>query len=376
MADIFAVLLLAQCTAPETPEELTYFGATIKSEEVNFQLDTLTTDLFVPFGMDWLPDGRLLVTQRPEGKLSILNTDTGELNDVCNLPPVHTQKYVGMMDVLVHPEYEKNGWIYLAYTVGREDSTTTAAVDRARMNGNCLEDRERLFLAQPYFKTGDHYGCRLLIRDGYLFFSIGDRLMRDSAQSLSTHNGKMIRLYEDGRIPQDNPFYSTPNALPEIWSYGHRNQQGMDFHPRTGELWIHEHGPKGGDEINIVRPGRNYGWPVITYGEEYAGGPVGLGITHKTGMEQPVYYYTPSIAPSGMTFYTADAFPAWKGDLFIGAMAGRHLNRLVLEGNQVVKEERILQDYPWRVRCVKQGPDGFLYLGVDVGMIIRMRPLG
>jgi len=222
---------------------------------------------------------------------------------------------------------------------------------------------------------GDHYGCRLLLRDGFLFISMGDRLTRDSAQNLSTHNGKIIRLHEDGRLPADNPFLSTPQARPEIWSYGHRNQQGMDFHPQTGELWIHEHGPKGGDEINIVRPGRNYGWPIITYGEEYEGGPVGKGLTQQEGMEQPVYYYVPSIAPSGMTFYTGEAFAAWKGDIFLGAMAGRHLNRLVIEGNEVIEEERLLEDLHWRIRCVKQGPDGALYIAVDQGMIVRLRPV-
>ncbi|MEZ5041307.1 MAG: PQQ-dependent sugar dehydrogenase [Saprospiraceae bacterium] len=374
MGSVVGILCLLQCTSTETPKQLVKEGVIIKSEAADFQLDTITAALFVPFGMDWLPDGRLLVTQRPEGKLNILDTETGALTDVCNLPPVHQQKHVGMMDVLVHPDYIENGWIYLAYTIGRQDSMTTTAVDRVRLKEHCLEDRESIFLAQPYFKTSDHYGCRLLIRDHYLFITIGDRLTRDSAQSLQTHNGKVIRLHDDGRIPADNPFRSTPNALPEIWSYGHRNQQGMAFHPRTGELWLHEHGPKGGDEVNIVRPGRNYGWPIITYGEEYEGGPVGAGITQKAGMEQPIYYYVPSIAPSGMSFYLGDAFPGWRGDLFIGAMAGRHLNRLVLEGNEVVKEERLLTDYPWRIRCVKQGPDGFLYLGVDVGMIIRLRP--
>lgn len=372
-----AVLLLGgavfACEPVEETEVRIFPENVIKSEAVNFQLDTISSDFFVPFGMDWLPDGRMLVTERPEGKLSLLDPATGVVEEVCNLPPVHQRKYVGMMDVLVHPRYDENGWIYLAYTVGRADSATTTAVDRMKLKGNCLEERERLFLAQPYYKTGDHYGCRLLIRDDYLFFSIGDRLTRDSAQSLATHNGKIIRLHDDGRIPSDNPFLNHPHARPEIWSYGHRNQQGMDFHPLTGELWIHEHGPKGGDEINIARPGRNYGWPIITYGEEYAGGPVGKGWSYKQGMEQPVYYYVPSIAPSGMIFYTADQFPEWEGDIFLGAMAGRHLNRLVLEGGEVVKEERLLEDFHWRIRCVKQGPDGALYLAIDQGMILRMR---
>ncbi len=374
---VIMVMGLALCTC-QPEEEFTDPMSSIpviESRVSNFQLDTITTDLFVPFGMDWLPDGQMLITERPDGKLSLLDPEQGELIEVCNLPPVHQRKYVGMMDVLVDHGEEENPWIYLAYTVGRADSATTTAVDRAKLIDHCLEERERIFLAQPYYKTGDHYGCRLLLRDGFLFISMGDRLTRDSAQNLSTHNGKIIRLHEDGRLPADNPFLSTPQARPEIWSYGHRNQQGMDFHPQTGELWIHEHGPKGGDEINIVRPGRNYGWPIITYGEEYEGGPVGKGLTQQEGMEQPVYYYVPSIAPSGMTFYTGEAFAAWKGDIFLGAMAGRHLNRLVIEGNEVIEEERLLEDLHWRIRCVKQGPDGALYLAVDQGMIVCLRPV-
>jgi glucose/arabinose dehydrogenase len=186
--------------------------------------------------------------------------------------------------------------------------------------------------------------------------------------------GKVIRIKDDGSIPGDNPFVNTPGARPEIWSYGHRNPQGITFHPQTGDLWESEHGPKGGDEINIIEPGKNYGWPVITYGIDYSGAPVGAGITEKEGLEQPLKYYKPSIGPSGMLFYTGDKIPEWKGNLFIGAMALTHLNRLVIKENKVVQEERIFVDKNWRVRSLKQGPDGFLYIGVDGGMVLRIRP--
>jgi len=215
-----------------------------------------------------------------------------------------------------------------------------------------------------------------VLKDGYLFIGMGEKTdLRDSAQTLSNHLGKILRIYEDGRVPDDNPFADTLNAKPEIWSYGHRNPNGLILNPSTGDLWEHEHGPKGGDEVNIIKPGLNYGWPVISYGVNYDDTPVGEGLSEKEGMEQPIYYYKPSIAPSGMQFYTSDVIPAWKGNLFIGAMVLKHLNRLVIENNKVVKEERLLTGKNWRVRSVKQGPDGYLYLGVDGGKILRIMPI-
>jgi glucose/arabinose dehydrogenase len=214
-----------------------------------------------------------------------------------------------------------------------------------------------------------------VLKDGYLYIGMGEKTdLKDSAQTVNNHLGKVLRIYEDGKIPQDNPFVHTPNAKPEVWSYGHRNPNGLTINPNTGELWEHEHGPMGGDEINIIKPGLNYGWPVITYGLNYDSTKVGEGISEKEGMEQPIYYYKPSIAPSGMQFYTSDVIPAWKGNLFIGAMALKHLNRLVIENNKVIKEERLLTDKGWRVRSVKQGPDGYLYIGVDGGKILRIMP--
>ena len=216
----------------------------------------------------------------------------------------------------------------------------------------------------------------MLLQDDKIFITTGvDYSKQDSSQTLSNHLGKILRIRQDGSIPEDNPFVNTPGALPEIWCYGTRNPQGLKFNPFTGELWENEHGPKGGDEINIIKPGKNYGWPVITYGIDYDDKPIGAGITEKEGMEQPVYYYVPSIAPSGMVFYTGDRYPQWKGNLFIGGMKLTHLNRTVLENGKVTHEERIMEELKWRVRNIAQGPDGYLYVGVDGGRILKLIPV-
>jgi len=213
----------------------------------------------------------------------------------------------------------------------------------------------------------------MVLQDGYLYVTMGDRYdLMDSAQYLSNHLGKVLRIHEDGRVPKDNPFTDQKGALPEIWSYGHRNPQGLTVHPETGTLWEHEHGPKGGDEINIIEPGKNYGWPVITHGIDYDDTPIGNGITHQKGMEQPLHYYVPSIAPSGMLFYQGKKYPNWNGNLFIGAMAKTHLNRLVIKDNRVVHEERLLKEFGRRIRSIQQGPAGYLYIGVDGGAIYRL----
>jgi glucose/arabinose dehydrogenase len=344
-----------------------------RSDDARFRVEVVATGIQVPWGLAFLPDGRLLLTERGRGRLSVLDLRSGALTPIDGLPPVHAKVDGGLLDVILHPDYLRHGWIYLSYSIDTAGGTTTV-VDRARLRGARLIDRRRLFAALPPVPNSSHFGSRLVIQNGYLYVSLGERDHRDLAQQLDTHHGKIIRLHEDGRVPADNPFVGRTGALPEIWSYGHRNPQGLALHPMTGELWEHEHGPRGGDEVNIVRPGRNYGWPVITYGQEYKGGPVGDGLTHREGMEQPLYYYVPSIAPSGMIFYTGDAFPAWRGNLFIGALALRHLNRLIIENGAVVREERLLADRSWRVRSVQQGPDGYVYIGVDQGMVLRLRP--
>ncbi len=352
-------------------------GQIFQSEEYNFTIDTIAAGLKTVFGLDWLPDGRAIFTERgrTDSSIGLIDIATGKITRLCNVPLTYTSSDAGMLDIKVHPGYSANGWIYFAYCILRADSTSTLVVDRATLAGNCLQDRQQVFEVKPFFKSSGHFGCRMQIKDGYLFLSMGERyIARDSAQTLTNHFGKIIRLHEDGRVPDDNPFVNKKNALAEIWSYGHRNPQGMSFHPVTGDLWINEHGPQGGDEINIVRPGLNYGWPVISFGEEYGGGKIGEGISHKAGMEQPIYHYTPSIAPGGMTFYSGNSFPKWKNNILSGALALKHLNRLVIENNKVVKEERILGGQNWRIRVVSQGPDGLIYITVDKGVILQLKP--
>ncbi|MEK6782207.1 MAG: PQQ-dependent sugar dehydrogenase [Bacteroidota bacterium] len=346
----------------------------IESEGTKLKVETVTDSITIPFGMDFLPDGRLLVTDRAIGNMVVVNTETGEKELLQGVPGVVGQGDGGLLDILVHPDYATNGWIYFSYSKG-DTTSNTMVVDRAKLDGLKLVQRETLFTALPYYKKPLHHGSRLVLKDGYLFIAMGEKTdLKDSAQRLNNHLGKVLRIKEDGQLPKDNPYVDAPNAKPEVWSYGHRNPNGLALNPATGELWEHEHGPMGGDEVNIIRPTVNYGWPVITYGLNYDSTLVGEGITEKEGMEQPVYYYKPSIAPSGMQFYSSDVIPIWKGNLFIGAMALKHLNRLVIENNKVIKEERLLTDKSWRVRSVKQGPDGYLYIGVDGGKILRIMP--
>ncbi len=347
---------------------------TQSTDVVTVIVEEVTNGIAVPFAIDFLPDGTMLVTDRPSGRIFSVDIRSGKKTVIQNAPAVLGEGDGGMLDLRVHPDYDRNGWLYFSFATAK-DSLSTMVVERARLDGNKLTDRERLFTALPYYKEPNHFGSRLLLTGGYLFITMGERYyLRDSAQHLSNHLGKVIRLRDDGRIPEDNPFVADPGVLHEIWSIGHRNPQGLAQHPETGEIWEHEHGPKGGDEINIITPSLNYGWPVICHGIDYDGSPIGAGITHLDGMEQPLYHFTPSIAPSGMEFYNSTVIPAWKGSLFIGAMALKHLNRLVIKDGRVVTEERIFSDKNWRVRSVKAGPDGFLYLGIDGGKVLRIRP--
>ncbi|MCG8433775.1 MAG: PQQ-dependent sugar dehydrogenase [Gammaproteobacteria bacterium] len=355
-----------------TPE-ISAANEVIKSEAHSFTVETIIEGLSIPRSLAFLSRSRALVTERRGGGISYLNIESGELSPLGNVPAVLAEGGSGMHDVILHPNYANNGWIYFAYSV-LTDKGSTLIVERAKLTATRLIQREQLFVADAYYDVHYHFGAELVIQGGYLFISTGDRRNRDDVQSLGNHVGKVIRLHDDGRIPDDNPYVSDEDARPEIWTSGHRNPQGMVLHPETGELWLHEHGPQGGDEINIVKPGSNYGWPVITYGEEYGGGPVGEGLYRKAGMQQPLYYYTPSIAPSGMSFYTADVFPKWQGNLFIGALGLTHMNRLVIEDNKVIHEERLLDDKNWRIRFIEQGPDGMIYFGSDDGAIRRISP--
>lgn len=346
----------------------------ISSEIGDLMVQEIGDSIPIPFGMDFLPDNKLIVTNRPTGEVFLVDIGTGSKQNIKGIPPSFNQGDGGALDILVHPEYEQNGWIYFSHSVG-DSVRSTMVVDRFKLQNNSVYNRQRMFTALPYFKEPNHFGNRMAIMDGYLYITMGDRyFLRDSAQSLSNHLGKVLRLHDDGRIPLDNPFLDSLNARPEIWSIGHRNPQGLTFHPETQELWEHEHGPLGGDEVNVLRRAKNYGWPVIGHGIDYDGTPIGSGQTHRSGMEQPVHFYTPSIAPSGMTFYFNKNIPEWDGNLLIGGMALRHLNRLVIENMKVIHEERLLQELDMRIRNVKQGPDGHLYVAVDGGKLIRIIP--
>lgn len=352
----------------------------IESEEGSFRLEIVAETGDVPFGMDFLPDGRMLVAGRRTESVFIVGPKSGDVKKVegFNGPlfdPEGTGMLGGMLDILVHPDADENGYIYLSYS-GRKDDSYATVVERARLDGLKFVDREVLFTSDPGDINTVHHSARLAIKDGYLFIADGDRVeRRDLVMDMTSTIGKMVRLYEDGSVPDDNPFVGTAGHHPAIWTLGHRDPQGLAFNPFTGDLWSHEHGPRGGDEINIIRPGRNYGWPTISYGGEYEGGPVGDGLYAKEGMEQPLYFWKPSIAPSSMVFYTGEKYPNWHGNLFIGAMAGTHLNRLTILEDSVINEERLLEDQAWRVRVVRQGPDGLIYIGIDDGFILRLVPV-
>jgi len=332
----------------------------------SFGTRTVVSGLEHPWGMAFLPDGRILVTERP-GRLRLIENNQLHAKSIRGLPSIAPVGQGGLLDIILHPEYGKNGWLYFSYSAAGATGIGTH-VARAKLDGMELRDLQVLFRMQPKSYGGRHFGSRLVIdRDHYLYITVGERGDRPRAQRLDDHAGSVIRLHDDGRVPVDNPFIKRLNTRSEIFSYGHRNPQGLALHPESGELWEHEHGPQGGDEINIIMPGRNYGWPVITYGVNYfIGTEIGEG-THKEGMEQPLYYWDPSIAPSGMAFYTGNKFPQWRNNLFIGSLKFELLVRLELDGRRVIKEERLLKGQLGRIRDVSTGPDGYLYLLTDEG---------
>ena len=348
-----------------------------ESEEHAFRVVTVTNGLDHPWGLAFLPDGRMLVTERP-GRLRTVTAGRLDPEPIAGVPPVYARGQSGLFDVALHPEFRENGWVYLSYAAGKRGRTGTE-VARGRLREGRLEDVEVLFRALPKSAGGRHFGSRLRFAPaGHLFVSLGDRGDRHRAQDPGDHTGSIVRLQDDGGIPPDNPFVGVVRARPEIYTIGHRNVQGLAFHPGTGVLWAHEHGPRGGDEMNVVRAGFNYGWPVISYGREYGtGAPVGEG-THREGMAQPALQWTPSIAPSGLTVYDANRFPGWRGNLFAGALKFRLLARLVLDGERVVHEERLLEGRYGRIRDVRTGPDGLLYLLTDapapLGALLRLEP--
>lgn len=376
-----ALVATQHTTEAQIPRSADTVGAhwDYDSQLLRYRVEVVATGVRVPFGMTFLPDGRALVTDRP-GTLSLLDVRTGAMTRVGGVPAVSDTVDGGLLDIEVHPDYARNGWLYFSYSE-KTDTGKATVVERARLRDGQLVDRQRLFSAFPAVAGDFHFGSRLALKDGYLFITLGEREISALAQELWTDLGKVIRLHDDGRVPNDNPFVGKPGARPEIWSYGHRNPHGLAFHPATGELWESEHGPLGGDEINIIKRGANYGWPTVTFGREYDGGPVGDGLTQAPGMEPPVHHYATSAALSGIAFYTGAAFPQWRNNLFVGAMTPRFLARLVVANGRVEREEKMLLERRWRIRVVQTGPDGFLYLGVERaadgtgGVIVRIRPL-
>lgn len=351
---------------------------TVQTEEYAVRVVTLVRGLDHPWGLAFLPDGRMLVTERA-GRLRIVGAD-GKLEPkpVAGVPAVEEFGQGGLLDVALHPKFRENGLVYLSFSARGPGGVGTEVV-RGRLEGGELRDVRTIFRAEPKSGGGRHFGSRLVFdRDGLLYVTLGDRGEQDRAQRLDDHAGKIVRIGDDGRVPDGNPFRGRAGAKPEIYSLGNRNVQGAALHPQTGVLWAHEHGPQGGDEVNVIRAGTNYGWPVITYGVNYGTGTkIGEG-TEKPGMAQPIWKWVPSIAPSGMAFYEGDRFPKWKGDLFVGALRERALVRLKLDGEKVVKEERMLRDALGRIRDVRSGPDGLLYLLTDSsdGALVRLEPVG
>jgi glucose/arabinose dehydrogenase len=347
----------------------------IATELLRLELTIVASGLEHPWSLAFLPDGRILVTERP-GRLRLVTGDGKVSEPIAGVPAVYAVGQGGLLDVVLDPDFAENSTIYLSYAEPGDGDTNGTAVARAKLDGSKLADVEVIFRQTPKVNSKHHFGSRLVFaRDGTLFVTLGERNSeRQSAQDLGTHIGKIVRITKVGKAPADNPFVGREGALPEIWSLGHRNVQGATLHPATGQLWVHEHGPRGGDEINLPRAGRNYGWPVITFGREYHGPAIGEG-TAKPGMEQPVHYWVPSIAPSGMVFYGGELMPAWKGQLFVGALAAKQVARLDIDDDGKVKsEERI--PIGERVRDVREGPDGALYLltDEDAGRLLRLAP--
>ncbi len=353
---------------------------TVKTETGNIQVKTIAEGLENAWGMAFLPDGSMLVTERP-GRMRIVSADGKVGEPLSGLPKIFAQGQGGLLDVVLAPDFATSKKIYFSYSEpgeGSESKLNSTAVSFATLNGNKLENLTRVFSQQPKVSSSNHYGSRLVwAPDGTLFITLGERYSeKDKAQTLDNHQGKVVRINADGSVPKDNPFVKTAGALPEIWSYGHRNMQGAAINPISKELWTGEHGPQGGDELNIDRAAKNYGWPVITYGENYGGGKIGEG-THKAGMEQPIYKWVPSIATAGFIFYTGDKFPQWKNNILLTSLREKTFVRLVVDGEKITKEERLLtKEVDERLRHVVQGPDGLVYLLTDEskGGIYQLSP--
>ncbi|HEV8496391.1 MAG TPA: PQQ-dependent sugar dehydrogenase [Gemmatimonadaceae bacterium] len=367
------ILVVAGCDprgpAPRSPNPKPVTGVVA--------VDTIARGLSNPWGLEFLPDGRMIVTERP-GSLRIIDRN-GKISEPLSGVPAVGGGQGGLLDVAIDPAFATNNIIYLSFAEPAPDGTAGTSVARAHLGASGLDDVGVIYSQQPKVKGGNHFGSRIVFaRDGTMWITQGERFdYREQAQDLGSDLGKIVRVNSDGSIPRDNPFVSRAGARPEIWSYGHRNIQAAAMDPATGQLWTVEHGAKGGDELNHPAAGKNYGWPVISYGRNYNGSAIGEGAV-KAGMEQPVYYWDPVIAPSGMVFYTGDKFPQWRGNIFVGGLASQALVRLVLENGVVAKEERYLHGLHERIRDVRQGNDGYLYLITDSsnGLVLRVRPEG
>ncbi|UZE97779.1 PQQ-dependent sugar dehydrogenase [Alkalimarinus alittae] len=344
------------------------------TEGVKYQVELVKDGFRVPWAMAFISDHQILITER-SGTLKLLDLADGKAQIVEGVPPVFAKGQGGLLDVALSPGYKKGGWIYFTYSKPADDNGVTAFA-RAKLNGTSLEGWIDLLVTKSLSDTTRHFGSRIAFdHNGHVFFSVGDRGVRPNGQDLSTHAGSVIRLNLDGTVPKDNPFIENENVLPETWSYGHRNPQGLSYDVKNKRLWLIEHGPRGGDELNLIEAGKNYGWPVISYGKEYWG-PLNVGeATAKEGMEQPVKYYDPSIAPGSLLLYTGEAFPSWQGDLFAGALKLQHLNQIKLNSaGEAIGETRLLASLNERIRSLVQSQEGFIYLSTDSGKIMRLIP--
>ncbi len=354
---------------------------TYRTEKGNIAVDVIASGLPHPWGIDFLPDGRLIVTERG-GKMRIVTQAGGVGEPIQGVPQPVVGGQGGLLDVAVHPNFAENRLIYWSFSEAGSQGRNSTAVARGRLSEDAtrLEEVRVIFSQKPKIRSNMHFGSRLVFDgQGHLFVTLGERFnanTRGQAQKLNSDLGKIVRLMEDGTVPADNPFINKAGALPEIWSYGHRNPQAAAINPATGQLWEIEHGPMGGDEVNIIEPGKNYGWPIVSYGLNYDGTPVGSGKHEMAGMVGPIYQWTPVIAPSGMAFYTGDLFPQWKGNIFVGGLRSQALVRLELDGNKVSHEERLLHQLGARIRDVAQGPEGALYVITDEddGEILKLTP--
>ena len=344
-----------------------------KTAPVPFKVELVTKNQGIPWGMVFLNPQELLWTER-EGSIKKIHLPTGHITSISGGPKSFAIGQGGLLDVILHPEFKTNQWIYFSYTV-RQKRKQSLALARGRLKDNRITELKTLWVAKPFYSGGLHFGSRLAFdKNSFLFMTVGDRGRKQTAQNLNSYFGKLLRFNDKGQAPADNPFIKTKKAKPEIWSFGHRNPQGLFIHPETQQIYLQEHGPKGGDEINLIKKGGNYGWPVITYGRAYSGLKIGKG-THKKGMIQPIKYWTPSIAPCGLLIYSGKKFPKWKGDFFSGALALTHLNKLKIQNNKAILEEKLLEDFGFRFRHVIESPQGFIYASVDQGKILKISPL-